>query len=102
MIMIRFSLDINPERIAAIRALRLNSPKAAAALDKDGSTGVPSEWVTHEADLRAVSTTFSTPVFTLTGIAEDGTQFKKYFRGGLMQVANATINFPPFDPSQLG
>jgi hypothetical protein len=99
--MIRFSLDINPERIAAIRALRLNSPKSAAALDKDGSTGVPSEWATHEADMRAISTVFSMPVFTLTGIAEDGTQFKKYFRGGLMQGADATITFPPFDPAQL-
>lgn len=98
---IRFSLDINPERIAAIRALRSASLKAAAALDKDGSTGTPSEWSTHEADMRALTVLFPQPVFELKGIAEDGSQFKKYFRNGLMQVANATITFPPFDPGQL-
>ena len=67
-----------------------------------GNGNPDSQWHEHEEDMRKLSAAAGCYLFTLTGEGEEsGDQWRKYFKGGKMQVARAHIQFDAFDESKL-
>lgn len=62
----------------------------------------PWKWYEHVGDMVALSRRFPEVLFTLHGEGEEsGDIWRKYFLGGKVQVARATITFDDFDPAKL-
>lgn len=60
------------------------------------------KWYDHEQHMVELSKKFPEILFTLTGVGEEGGDlWKKYFKGGKMQVALAKIVYDEFDESKL-
>lgn len=66
------------------------------------SDGDPCKWYDHEEDMKELSKQFPEVLFTLSGNGEDCPDlWKKYFRNGKIQRAEAEIIYPEFDPTRL-
>ena len=59
------------------------------------------KWYEHEADMLEVSRRWPGVVFTLYGIHEEGSHFKKYFLNGKVQSAPGRLTFDDFDSTKL-
>lgn len=72
------------------------------ALSRDGESGDSCKWYDHEYHMRALSLKFPGVLFTLSGEGEEsGDIWKKYFRGGKMQICKVVLDFPKFDATLL-
>lgn len=62
----------------------------------------PSKWYNHMEDMLDLSKEFPNVLFTLSGDGEDSGDFwKKYFKGGKVQIAFGEITYADFDESLL-
>jgi hypothetical protein len=60
------------------------------------------KWYGHSEDMRKLSCEFPTALFTLSGEGEEsGDIWRKYYKGGKCQIAQAEIKMADFDPEKL-
>jgi hypothetical protein len=95
-------LDIPKTSEDLIAELRESLDDAAYALDENGNVDGDCKWYDHEDDLKSFSKKYPNALFTLSGEGEEsGDIWKKYFKDGKVQRANAVITFEKFDPKKL-
>lgn len=74
-----------------------NDNAAYALLDEQES-----KWYDHERELREFSKKYPDELFILEGHGEEqGDDWKKYFRNGLMQMCKGEIVYEEFKPQNL-
>lgn len=79
-----------------------SNKEAAYALQENGYALQESKWYEHEQDLKKFSKEHPDTLFELSGQGEDsGDIWKKYFKGGKMQVCKAQLTIDPFDENKL-
>jgi len=76
------------------------------AIVKESNYSSPFEesckWYDHEEDIKAVSERFPNVLITLSGEGEEQPDlWKKYFKNGKMQRADAIVTYPEFDENLL-
>lgn len=60
------------------------------------------KWYDHEKDMKKLSKEYPEHLFQLDGEGEeDGDIWRRYFKNGKMQDAEATVVYQPFDESKL-
>ena len=60
------------------------------------------KWYEHEEQMKELSKLHPEVLFTVEGNGEEaGDHWRRYYKYGKVQVAQAEITFPPFDESQL-
>ena len=85
-----------------IEELRESSDGAEYALNEVGESAENCKWYDHQKDLKEFSKKYPDLVFELNGEGEEsGDIWKKYFQNGKVQLCNAVIVFPEFDPRKL-
>jgi WD40 repeat protein len=86
-----------------IREFKKESDYAEGMLDDDGLSYESGRWYGHEEELHKFSINHPNYLFILNGEGEDGSSdtWIKYFRDGIVQVCNAVVTFPPYDPTKV-
>lgn len=75
---------------------------AKYAIDANGDCQEWTKWYDHEEDLKNFSKNYPDVIFILSGEGEEsGDIWKKYFKNGKMQVAQAKISFEEFNENKL-
>jgi hypothetical protein len=88
---------------ALIDQLRNECPEATYHLDSKGrNSGDEGSWREHTRDLLLFSSNNQGILFTLHGEGEENADvWNEYFLNGKVQVAQAKMTIPPFDPDKL-
>lgn len=90
------------ENLNIIREFRDLYDNAKYALNESGEEQEWTKWYDHEEELKSFSKNYPDVIFTLKGEGEQpGDIWKKYFKNGKVQIANAQIIFKDFDESKL-
>jgi hypothetical protein len=96
----RYGLEYEPKRLGEDQAIQQRMEKLW-----DGEYNPFDEackWYGNEGDMKKLSLEFPTVLFTLSGEGEEaGDIWKKYFRNGKIQIANAKITVAEFNPKEL-
>ena len=100
-----YTLEWEPKDQAVeeyIRQQQEENDEFAYGIEPNGEMADSVKWYDHEDDIKALSKQFPEIVFTLSGEGEEaGDVWKKYFKDGKVQVAQAEIVVAPFDPKKL-
>lgn len=100
-----YSLQVQPPKTKTpeeiISELCRSNDEIGYVLTDNGDTYHSGKWYEHERDLREFSQLHPAHLFVLSGKGEDGEEWIKYFRNGKMQVAEAVVQFEPFDETKL-
>ncbi len=60
------------------------------------------KWYEHEDNMRTFSKLYPKILFTVEGHGEEsGDEWRRYYKNGKCQIAQAEITYPPFDESKL-
>lgn len=100
----KFSLSVEPFYMdQLIPEFRDSCDSARFAMQSNGiANGDGVKWSSHEDDLKKFSKKYPDVLFILSGVGEEsGDMWRKYFKGGKVQVAKARIDYDPFDESKL-
>ena len=74
-----------------IKDLRNSYEETDIAFDRDGVSNEDVKWKDHEENLIEFSRKYPDVIFTLDFEDEEGDLWKKYFRNGKKQIANAIL-----------
>ena len=86
-----------------IKHLRKESEEAEYAINEEGwSRGNESRWYNHNPEMKEFSKKYPYVVFELEGIGEEnGDWWKRYYKNGKTQLAEAEITFEEYDETKL-
>ena len=100
-----YDLDLKnagEKTLEIIKELRNTYEDAEFALDENGGSYDNAKWYDHEENLVEFSRKYPDVIFILSGEGEEaGDVWKKYFKDGKKQIANAVLVIDEYDESKL-